>query len=161
MKLSLLSILFCIFSGGLAWGFSGAKFEPPDGQVYHGAQAEVRPASIFSYHVDWKGIEKYAKAAGKMPKLIMHYFSFDPIAFRLLKPTIRKIGQKRYNYIPQIGLDFYSYAPGFNALSPKDITEKIAMGEYDEKIRELARLFIEMDTPIFLRPGYEFGGNGQ
>ncbi len=107
MTKTILSILFYIFFAELAWGFTAAKFEPPNGQVYHGAQAEIRPASIFSYHVDWKGIEKYAKAAGKMPKLITHYFSIDPIAFRLIKPAIREIGQRRYSYIPQIGLDFF------------------------------------------------------
>jgi hypothetical protein len=150
-----------LVAAGEASGFWGAKHEPQDGQIYHGAQAEVRPASIFSYHVDWKGIEDYTEAAGNRPKLIMHYISFDWAGFRLLKPTVAEIGRKVHDYIPQIGLDFYSYAPGFNVLNPKDITEKIASGDYDGKIQELARIFVAMDSPAFLRPGYEFGGSGQ
>lgn len=161
---SLILVLFSflmIWEGKPAGAFFGAKHEPPDGRVYHGAQAEVRPRSLFAYGVDWEGIRKYGEAVGPYPRLIMHYYSFDPIALRLLKSTIREIGEKNYKYIPQIGLDFYSYTPGFNIMNPKDITEGIASGAYDPKIRGMARLFKEMPTEVFLRPGYEFGGNGQ
>ncbi len=145
---------------GKSYAFFGAKLEPPDGKIYHGAQAEVRPVGFFSRHVDWVGIDEYTKACGHRPKLIMHYISFDPIAFWLLKSTIYEISKQPYDYIPQIGLDFYSYMPRFDILHPKDITAKIAKGNYDEKIKELAQLFIKMKTPVFLRPGYEFGGHG-
>jgi hypothetical protein len=144
-----------------SYPFFGVKLEPPDGKIYHGAQAEVRPASILAHRIDWKGIDQYATASDRQPKLIMHYISFDPLAFWLLKSTISEISQQAYNYIPQIGLDFYSYSPGFDILKPKDITAKIAQGNYDHRIKELAHLFIKMKTPSFLRPGYEFGGNGQ
>jgi hypothetical protein len=144
-----------------AWHFFGAKLEPPAGKVFHGAQGEVRPLGLFSRHVDWDGIEVYSRACGHRPKLIMHYISFDPLAFWLLKSTIFEISQRHYDYIPQIGLDFYSYIPGFDIMNPKDITHEIAKGDYNDKIKELAQLFIEMRTPVFLRPGYEFGGNGQ
>jgi len=141
--------------------FFGGKLEPPDGKIYHGAQAEVRPVSIFAHHVDWKGIDQYAEASHRRPKLIMHYISLDTLAFWFLKSTILEISQQPYNYIPQIGLDFYSYIPGFDILNPKDITDKLAEGNYDDRIKALAHLFIKMKTPAFLRPGYEFGGNGQ
>jgi len=141
--------------------YFGSKFEPPGGKIFHGAQAEVRPLGVFSRHVDWDGIDEYTKACGKHPKLIMHYISFDPLAFWLLKSTILKISQQSYDYIPQIGLDFYSYIPGFGIMNPKDITGGIAKGDYDGKIKNLSQLFIRMKTPVFLRPGYEFGGNGQ
>lgn len=149
------------FSCIQAYPFFGAKFEPPDGKIYHGAQAEVRPVSTFKRHVDWDGIEKYSSACGRRPKIIMHYISFDPVAFWLLKSTIQEISKQNNDHIPQIGLDFYSYIPGFNILNPNDITKKIANGEYDHKIKILAQLFIKMKGPVFLRPGYEFGGNGQ
>jgi hypothetical protein len=141
--------------------FWGARLEPPAGGIFHGAQAELRPVAVRSRHVDWDGIEAYTKACGQRPKLIMHYTSFYPFAFSLLKETIFEISQQSCAYIAQIGLDFYSYGPGFNIMDPKDITHEIARGDHDDKIRELARLFIEMKTPIFLRPGYEFGGNGR
>jgi hypothetical protein len=141
--------------------FFGAKLEPPEGRIFHGAQAEVRPLDVFSRHVDWDGIEAYANACGHRPKLIMHYTSFYSFAFLLLKEAIFEISRQSYNYIPQIGLDFYSYGPGFDIMNPRDITHEIARGDHDNKIRKLARLFIEMEAPIFLRPGYEFGGNGQ
>ena len=144
-----------------SFAFFEAKFEPLDGRIFHGVQAEVRPKSIFAFNVDWKGIEKYTEVCSLRPKLIMHYISFDSFAFRLLRPTISKISKQPYHYIPQIGLDFYSYPPGYNILNPNDITREIAEGNYDKKIKQLAQLFIKMETPVFLRPGYEFGGNGQ
>jgi hypothetical protein len=159
-------LLLLVVIGFVVWPFGlhaffGAKFEPRDGTIYHGAQAEVRPKSIFAYNVDWKGLEKYVEASGQQPKLIMHFISFDSLAFRLLRRPILKISKQPYNYIPQIGLDFYSYPPGYHILNPNDITREIAEGNYDKKIKQLAQLFIKMETPVFLRPGYEFGGNGQ
>ena len=89
-------VIFILFAAVESHAFFGAKFEPPDGMVYHGAQAEVRPESILKPSVDWAGIEEYAKACGKHPKLIMHYISFDERAFTLLNPTIYEISQKEY-----------------------------------------------------------------
>lgn len=156
------TILFIFISFATkSFAFYDAKLEPPDGQIYHGSQAEVRPASLFSRHVNWNGMERYVEACGQRPKLIMHYITMDSVGFYLLKSTIVKIGRQPYDYIPQIGLDFYSYFPHYDILNPKDITERIAGGEYDHRIKNLAELFAKMETPVFLRPGYEFGENGQ
>jgi hypothetical protein len=164
-KRSLISIvLFEIISLILpfygAQAFYGARYEPPDGTIYHCAQAEVRPAGIFSYHVDWQGIEEYTKAAGNRPKIIMHYISLDPFVYWLVKSSIVEIAEKPYDYIAQIGLDFYKYVPYFDREHPQDITADIARGDYDRRIGELAELLSGMKIPVFLRPGYEFGGNG-
>jgi len=171
-KIEFCSVLLCLFIYLLVAGCARIQVtkpqdvivnrpELPAGKIYHGAQAEVRPRGIFSLYVDWNGIEEYTKASGHRPKLIMHYISFDPLAFRLLKSTIIEISQQPYDYIPQIGLDFYFYPAGHGIMNPKDITYDIAKGKYDKKIRELAQLFVKMKTPVFLRPGYEFGGRGQ
>jgi len=136
------------------------KFEPADGKIYHGAQAEVRPQGLFTLKVDWKGIEAYTDACGKRPKLIMHYLSLDSLALWLLRPTILDITKQTNDYFLQIGLDFYSYNIFHGRNNPIDITCAIANGEHDRKIEELAELLIEIDKPVFLRPGYEFGGNG-
>jgi hypothetical protein len=153
-----ISIIFIVVDVN---AFFDAKFEPPDGMIYHGAQAEVRPENTSKYSVDWMGIEEYTKACGKRPKLIMHYISFDERAFTLLKPAIYEISQKEYTYIPQIGLDFYDYSNNRGIMNPNDITQEIAQGKHDQQIKDLARLLREMKTPVFLRPGYEFGGTGQ
>lgn len=155
------TILFLIVPAIQVEAFFGAKLEPPDGQIYHGAQAEVRPAGFTKLDVDWEGIEGYTKACNHRPKLIMHYITFDVLGFALLKSRIRKMADQPYDYVPQIGLDFYYYSPSFTILSPKDITREISQGGHDGKIRELANILKEMKSPVFLRPGYEFGGNGQ
>ena len=146
--------------------FFGAKFEPSDNMIYHCAQAEVRPRDMNSLDVDWVGISRYAEACGHQPKLIMHYISLDARAFKLLKSVIRKIPRKKlakvkHDYFPQVGLDFYRYDNPANILRPIDITKDIAEGRYDRQIRSLAGMFKSMKVPCFLRPGYEFGGNGQ
>lgn len=141
--------------------FFGARLEPADGKVYHGAQAEVRPLSIRKHEVDWKGIEKYTRSCGHRPRLIMHYITFDPQGFRPLLGDIKKIATQNYDYIPQIGLDFYVYPGTATVLQPFDITRRIAVGEFDDQIRILAKTFVAMNVPVFIRPGYEFGGNGQ
>ncbi len=159
--LFLLLVGFVILGAVKSHAFFGAKFEPQDGRIYHGAQAEVRPESMQNYDVDWPGIKEYSTACGHQPKLVMHYISFDKTAFDLLRPAIYKISQKRYSYAAQIGLDFYTYGDPPNILTPSDITMDIVEGKYDEKIKTLARLFKRMNIRVFLRPGYEFGGNGQ
>ena len=156
-----LSFLISLMASVGAYGFYGALHEPPDGKVYHGAQAEVRPESIRRHAVDWKGLKSYARACGHSPKLVMHYITFDPRGLELLASDIKKIVRQPYNYIPQIGLDFYVYPEGATMLEPLDITERIAAGEFDAQIRFLAKTFVSMKTAVFLRPGYEFGGNGQ
>ncbi len=140
--------------------FGDAKFEPPDGKVYHCAQAEVRPASTSLYNIDWDGIEKYTKAAGHRPIMIMHYITLDPVGFSLLKSSIAGMARSPHNYMAQIGLDFYSHPLESGSRSKKDITAEIARGEYDERVREFAQLLRTMGIPIFLRPGFEFGGEG-
>ena len=156
--LLIVSALLSEKNGNAFWG---AKHEPADGFVYHGAQSEVRPASIYKRHVDWEGIEEYVRTSGHRPKIIMHYITLDFMGFYLLKDTINDIFYQPHDYMLQIGLDFYSYFPNYDAGSPNDITEKIAKGEYDDSIRELAEMLRKHGSPVFLRPGYEFGGTGQ
>jgi hypothetical protein len=156
-----LSGSFMIFSLSLeSSAFMGAKFEPPDDKIYHCAQAEVRPASVSSYKVDWDGIEKYVSAVGHRPRMIMHYITLDTFGFNLLKDSIIEIYRQPHNYIAQIGLTFYGHPQNKNVPHSKDITDKIAIGTFDGNIRELARLLAKMKAPVFLRPGFEFGGNG-
>jgi len=138
-----------------------ANYEPQDGFVYHCAQAEVRPISLTKLGVDWQGIEDYTETCRHRPKMIMHYISFDILGFTLLKRRIEEIANEKYDYMLQIGLDFYNYFPFHGIVNPRDITKDIADGNYDGKIRELGILFKKIAAPVFLRPGYEFGGNGQ
>lgn len=156
-----LSVFFIIFSlSSTSSAFFGAKFEPADGKIYHCAQAEVRPASISSYRVDWDGIEEYTKASGSRPKMIMHYITLDPPGFSLLKPALVEISRQAHDYVAQVGLDFYGHRRENDTSARRDITSEIAQGEYDATIREFAQLLGKMKIPIFLRPGFEFGGNG-
>jgi hypothetical protein len=135
--------------------FFGALFEPPDGKVYHGAQAEVRPLMHpTKLGVDWEGLESYVKACGHRPSIIMHYITLDWKGYYFLLKKIEEMTERREHYMLQIGLDFFNYLPFC------DMTGEIASGSYDEKLIALARMFRDADVPVFLRPGYEFGGNG-
>jgi beta-mannanase len=128
--------------------------------VYHCAQAEVRPESVSSNKVDWEGIEKYTKASGHRPKMIMHYITLDPFGFEILKDSIFEISHQPHDYIAQIGLTFYRHPQNKNVSYHKDLTPEIVGGVLDANIRELAQLLAKMKIPVFLRPGFEFGGDG-
>lgn len=160
LHIAVLPALAILLSSPAASGYFGAKFEPADEKVYHCAQAEVRPASMSVYRVDWDGMEQYVQASGYRPKMIMHYITLDPFGFSLLRSSIAEIARQPHGYMAQIGLDFYRHPRNNGTFSRVDITADIAQGTYDATIRELAQLAGTMKVPIFLRPGFEFGGNG-
>ncbi|MFZ0388882.1 MAG: glycosyl hydrolase [Calditrichia bacterium] len=110
--------------------------------------------------IDWQGVEDYTNSVGKRPKLIMHYLNFDPFNLLLLKPIVKEIAAKPYDYYAQIGLDFYSYPKKGKYNDRKDISRDISIHGYDMVLENLAIFFKEIEIPVFLRLGYEFGGNG-
>ena len=138
----------------------GARFEPPPGQVYHGAQGEFRPLlKGLKTEIDWAGLETYAAAVGERPKLVMHYVTLQPELFAMLKPAVRSIAEQPYDYIAQIGLDFYRYE--WRPRSRRfDISPAVARGEYDFVLQNLAETLRDMAIPVLLRPGFEFGAGG-
>lgn len=160
MHIAVLPALAVFLSSSASSGYFGAKFEPADEKVYHCAQAEVRPASMSVYRVDWDGMEQYVQASGYRPAMVMHYITLDPFGFSLLKSSIAEIARQPHGYMAQVGLDFYRHLRNNGTFSRVDITADIAQGTYDATIRELAQLAGTMKVPIFLRPGFEFGGNG-
>lgn len=153
-------LMISLLIGGNLLAFFGEKFEPPDGKVYHGAQAEVRPVDMNRLDVDWDGIEEYTQAVGYRPKLIMHYLNLNPMMFTLLRDKVRQIAEQPYDYYAQIGLDFYYFPEKKKFKKRRDITHEIARRGYDMVLENMADLFKEMKVPIFLRLGYEFGGDG-
>lgn len=157
-KLNFIALLL-LLSGKLP-AFFGEKFEPPDGMIYHGAQAEVRPLGINKFGVDWDGIEEYTKAVGHRPKLIMHYLNLNPMMFALLKDKVKQIAEQPYDYYAQIGLDFYYFPVKKKFKKRRDISQEIVRHGYDMVLKNIADLFKSMEIPIFLRLGYEFGGKG-
>jgi len=145
--------------------FFGAKFEPHG--IYHIVEGETqarvtwdcssfptRPCSTVGTVV------KYGRAAGRMPIGVMQYiykndhipgakFPFGVVG-RDVKRTFKKKG-----YIPQIGVPFWP-----DGDLQRDDTGAIVSGVYDAFFRDLARLLARSEVPVFVRPGFEFGGSG-
>jgi len=134
----------------------GAKFEPPDGTVLHGAgQSEAAfdeyygllkdtpPAIYMVYaglrpprdHAAWNepqtpGEEQRSKVISHIPGALAHYVDEYP------------------NLIPQIGISF----DGFD--------DAVAAGECDDQIRAGARHVKTLRVPVFVRAGFEFNARG-
>lgn len=141
---------------------AGSRFEPGDGQVYHGAQGETTPLVAWDdkeFPLDIRlrmeefgTIEGYVRAQGHRPVLIMMYLNItglwgDPRYYaRKVVDTIRN---HAYPYIPQVGIDW----AGATAA-------QVAEGRFDAALTDIARMFAEAGFPIFVRPGYEFGPFG-
>ena len=163
LKIKIFMILIILFNSISGFCHFAAKFEPSDGRVFHGAEGEL-PSSE-SVYFDWDGLGVYSQTSGATPVLLVHYITFTETipgktanVYETYKASIEDIAAKNSKYIPQIGLDFFLYT-GESAADTIDISQNIAEGEYDDKIRELARMFKGFQRPVFFRPGFELGGN--
>ena len=123
-----------------ALGYFGAKFEPPDSRVLHGAGQS--PDAFRRY---WDALP------GTQPAVFMIYFGAHK-----LDSVQKQLDRYFDNYpllIPQIGLSFAGEGPHGRA------QDRLVKGEFDSGLRRMARALRDTNRPVFLRPGYEFNGN--
>jgi len=144
-------LLLILFISGAVQ--SQEKFEPALGRVIHGlGQYE---GYFYSDEEIWKDNKNYELAAGKVPVLYSVYASIDPqISSR--NPTdyndIRT--NHSYPYLLAIGLLLH------NSNHKIDV-EAILNGNFDKQIKILAGRIKNINAPVFLRPGFEFGANNR
>jgi hypothetical protein len=133
--------------------FFGARFEPHG--VYHMAQGETSSAVVWecpsgSFACDIGTIKKYKAASGRKPIGVLQYITRDDWTPAEILSTIR---DKRR--IPQIGIGFWP-----SGELHVDDTAAAASGAYDGFWSAVARLVRGSKEPVFIRPGFEFGGSG-
>ncbi len=129
------------------------KFEPEDGRVIHGL------GQYEGYFYDdkdiWYDNKVYESIVGKAPLLYSVYASFDS-ALRLRNPTDYNDIQSAhdYPYLLVVGLLLHDSKRNINV-------NGIINGEFDSQITAFANRLKKVKSPVFLRPGFEFGENNR
>jgi len=121
-------------------GYFGAKFEPPDGRVLHGAGQS--PDAFKRY---WGALP------GTPPAIFMVYFGVHKLD--IVERQLDRYFEGYSDVIPQIGLTFAGKGPGGRT------QDRLVEGKFDEGLRGMARALRDTKRPVFMRPGYEFNGN--
>jgi len=123
-----------------SWAYFGAKFEPPDGKVIHGAGDSEA------------GFDSYAQAVEPYtPAIFMVYYALGVSAGPL---RIEHYLERYPGAIPQIGLDWVE----FNDARVAALDHSVLEGRFDSALVALARYLRRLDRPVFVRPGFEFNG---
>ncbi len=135
---------------------SGEKFEPPDGRVIHGLGQYV-PVDYDSAE-NWQMVTDYQNAIVHVPVIYSIYAAIDS-ALDALDPLdyVDVTTNHGYPYALLIGL-FLTEETRTNIP-----VQKYLNGNLDAQIIKLANRIKEVEhtTPVFLRPGFEFGHNNQ
>ncbi len=184
MKKSVLSKILAFFllvgffylKPGQALAYYGEKYEPADGRIYHGMGQYI--TYFYSEQENWQYLTEYQQATGKVPLLYEAYYSINPkldqVPFNSLNlnPNLSRLVQIGGNcqlanhncpYIILLGIGYLDFeesdllSGGFNFANSRVNPEAILRGDWDGKIRQLAREIKQLGSPFLLRPGWEFG----
>ncbi|MFB6226590.1 MAG: hypothetical protein ABEJ02_04530 [Candidatus Paceibacteria bacterium] len=117
--------------------YFGQKFEPPSGNVIHGAGQSLEQ------------FKNYHECVGNYkPAIYMSYVRINEVGIKL-PSKICNAKEISPNLMLQIGLNLKVKSFGSQC---KEVSE----GVYDEQINELIEMLGNYGNPVFLRIGYEF-----
>ena len=134
-----LLFLLCAGTGSAELHF-GAKFEPPDGRVLHGAGQS--PDAFGRY---WEALPE------TRPAIFMVYFGVHKLG--AVEKQLKRYFGNYPQAMPQIGLAFAGRGPNGRT------QDRLVEGKFDDDLRTAARVLRDTKRPVFIRPGYEFNGN--
>jgi hypothetical protein len=139
----------------ISFGQSRAKFEPPDGRVIHGLGQYT--AIFYTDSENWQQVEEYQNAVKNMPVIYSVYTSIDPYIRRISSPDYNDIiTNHQYPYLLVVGLTLHDSTTLITGTFNVHV-ESILNGSLDTQIREVANNLKAIESPVFLRPGFEFG----
>ncbi len=132
----------------------GAKFEPPDGTVIHGAGQQWQTtfddyvATIADPALEPYITKRYTGVWDRYPKLwldgTLTWQQLEKHHFRPLREWL----QAQQGLLPEVSVNFEEYQSIFGDTI-------IPTGALDPVITELARIIRNFDKPVLVRPGYE------
>ena len=135
-----------------AGAYMNAKFEPPDGKVYHGLGQYV--PVLYTDAENWQYVADYRDAVGAAPLLYATYQFIEPLAHALDPTQLQDLIElHEYPYLLVVGIAY------FDAAMNVDVGA-ILSGAYDAQIEDVAMDIGALETPVFVRPGFEFGAPG-
>lgn len=177
---TLASALFVCILAPAAAPHDGAKFEPPDGKVLHGAgQRNTNDPSVLSGEMD-AGLVAYVDAIdattnGIHPLITRFYYTiyerethewyteqhpvpkaqhWDDIVATKLDPLEAWLDELPEGMMPEISI---SFANEFEA----DVPALMSIGELDDEIDRMVDILRCAARPMFIRIGYEQTENGK
>jgi len=130
------------------------KFEPADGRVLHGLGQFT---SDYPQAENWQQVSAYQQAAGQVPVIYSVYAFLDPVLAAADSTDLSDITQNHgYPYLLLIGISLHdtTYLRTGEYNIP---VEAILNGSLDYRIIEIAGQVKAIDSPVWLRPGFEFG----
>jgi hypothetical protein len=144
ISFTIISSLFTVHA------YMNAKYEPPDGRILHGlgqyAALEFTDAEL------WNMATEYESATGNTPALYALYATLDTNHIAMFSSAAEDIMNNRpHPYLFTIGFDFFNYG--------RIDAQGILNGLYDRSISIIAQWIMDLKTPTWVRPGYEFGSN--
>jgi hypothetical protein len=154
MTRCLVLLLSCLVFG---YGQVRQKMEPPDGRIIHGlGQYE---GFYYNDNSIWQDNKDYETAAGQIPLIYSAYSFIDPLIAELDPTDFEDIVSNHdYPYLLLIGVILvdsqFATSGTFNLH-----VESIINGSLDPQIITLANRIKNIDAPVFIRPGFEFGVN--
>lgn len=144
MKLRFYLLALCV--GGVAWPYYGARFEPPDGSVYHGC--------------GWNGDSSQARYSAMFP--VNHHPLILQVVADMPGPRgfdVRRVMQSLTQPIVHPDSQFIEYGLHFRERDTTMLDSVFALtGEMDHYIDTLAIALRAVNRPFFLRIGFEFNG---
>ena len=153
-NLILIFLLFFEFESG--YTYFGAKFEPPDGRIIHGLGQYV--SFFYSDYENWLYVQEYQNGINQIPVIYSVYAPIDPYAASLDSTDFYDIVYNHGSpYILLVGLVLHDTS--FFSGQINIPVQSILSGSFDTQIIDIAQRIKVLNTPVYLRPGYEFGIN--
>jgi len=155
-KLYLLIIFICGFVlTNLSLAHFGQKYEPVDGRVIHGLGQYVSIG--YTDAENWQYVTEYQDSVGYVPVIYSTYVYLDPKLDNQDYTDLNDIIQNhRYPYILVIGLVLADSTSDLNGNINIPVNT-ILNGDLDYRIIEIAQRIKLLNSPVYLRPGFEFG----
>lgn len=148
-----LPYLIVILFTGLGYGAS--KYEPPDGRVIHGLGQYV--PSYYSDMENWQYVSEYQTAVDHVPVLYAVYAVLDPDSVSLNTTDLYDIARNHgHPYLLNIGISLQSVQAWLSGSISIPVAT-ILNGDWDYRIRDLAKQIKRLNSPAYVRPGFEFG----
>lgn len=154
-RLLTLSIIFVTFLFVNTNARAGAKYEPPDGRIIHGLGQYV--SYLYSDAENWQLVDEYQNSVGKIPTIYSAYAYLDPFLDGIDSTNFSDIiSNHTYPYVLLIGLSLFDYSILVTGTANIPV-QTILNGGWDARIIDVANQIKALNSPVLLRPGYEFG----
>lgn len=148
-----LLLLFFIVS---LWAHFGEKYEPPDGRVLHGLGQFVN-LTFYTEEENWQLVTEYQNAVDRIPVIYSAYAYTDSLVDDLDSTSLIDIAKNHnYPYVLLVGISLFDITSTLTSVNIP--VNSLLSGDLDDQIIKIAQEIKNIyPSPVFVRPGFEFG----